>query len=199
MAKKNKITVLLVNYNTSKFIEILLYSLQKLTFNSYKVIICDNGSKDIEILKLSKVVTKYKNIDIIFRLQSRIGSVAHGEALDVLIKKVRTKYTVIMDTDCVLLMKYWDKYMINQMKDEIKIVGSSEIEDVKVNRVGTNFILPFICMFDTKTYNSLNASCLPRNSFNPAIFDTLNNSSSDTYCSPIVRLSLIEPINRNGS
>ena len=116
MAKKNKITVLLVNYNTSKFIEILLYSLQKLTFNSYKVIICDNGSKDIEILKLSKVVTKYKNIDIIFRLQSKIGSVAHGEALDVLIKKVRTKYTVIMDTDCVLLMKYWDKYMIIQMK-----------------------------------------------------------------------------------
>lgn len=160
-AKNKKITILLVNYNTSKFVEILLFSLQKLTLSSYKVIICDNGSNDNEILQLSNTVRKYKDVDVIFRLQSVGGSIAHGQALDILIEKVNTKYTVIMDSDCVLLMRGWDKYMINQIKNKIQMVGSAEIEDVNVNRIGTSFVLPFLCMFNTKTFKSLKISCLP--------------------------------------
>ena len=116
---------------------------------------------------LPKVIKDYrrlleeKDVDVIFRLQSASGSIAHAEALDILIEKVNTKYTVIMDSDCVLLMRGWDKYMINQMKNKIQIVGSAEIEDVNVNRLGTSFVLPFLCMFNTKTYKSLNISCLP--------------------------------------
>lgn len=161
--RKKKITVLLVNYNTSEFVGLLLYSLYNLTQNYYQVIICDNGSNDMELIKLSHIVRKYKDVNVFFRLQSQHGSIGHSEALDILIEKVNTKYTVILDSDCVLLMKGWDQYMINQMDEHIKIVGSSEIDGVKVDRFGSDFVLPFISMFETKIFKDLKISCMPKN------------------------------------
>ena len=161
--RKKIITVLLVNYNTSEFVNLLLYSISNLTQNYYQVIICDNGSNDKELIKLSHVVRRYKDVNVFFRTQSQHGSIGHAEALDILIEKVGTKYTVIMDSDCVLLMKGWDQYMIDQMNKHVKIVGSSKIEGVKVGRSGSNFILPFISMFETKIFKDLQISCMPGN------------------------------------
>ena len=48
------ITIVVVNYNTSSFLEISLFALAKLTKNKYKVIICDNGSSYFDIKRLKK-------------------------------------------------------------------------------------------------------------------------------------------------
>ena len=43
MKNDHRISVLITNYNTLKFIELTLYALRKLTKNSYCVFINDNG------------------------------------------------------------------------------------------------------------------------------------------------------------
>ena len=159
---KPLITVLTVNYNTSDFIELMLYSFSKLTINPYKVIICDNGSKNKDISKLKVLAQENDCVELLFRQQTKSGSIAHAEALDLLIEKIDTKYTVIMDSDCVFLLKNWDEILIKNINDKTKITGSTSPENRSGNRVGGgNFPLPFAVLFETEIYKQLDLSCLP--------------------------------------
>ncbi len=161
------ITIITINYNTAEFIDLMLYAFKKLTLNSYKVLICDNGSNDEELLKLVKVVQKYENVEIIFRVQSQAGSIGHAEALDLLIEKVDTKYTVIMDSDCTFLMKSWDKHVIDKISDVVKIVGTprqtKDSHNALTKKVYGDFPSPYAVLFDTDIYKQLNISCMPGN------------------------------------
>lgn len=142
----------------------MLYSLSELTANSYKIIICDNGSNKKDIKNLKRLAEKPKNIESIYRQQTESGSIAHAEALDILIEKVDTKYTVVMDSDCVFLLKNWDEILIKNINETIKITGSTSPANRKGNRIGGGcFPLPFAVLFETEIYKKLNISCMPRN------------------------------------
>lgn len=156
------ITIVTANYNTSDFIKLMLYALDKLTFNPYKVIICDNGSKDSDILNLVKIAQNDENVELVFRKQTSEASQAHAEALDILISKANTKYTVTLDSDCTFLVKDWDTKLLKEINGKIKIVGSGfpSINKENKNR-GKGFPLPFISLFETEVYKELNISCLP--------------------------------------
>lgn len=155
------ITVLTVNYNTSDFIELMLYSLSKLTATPYKVIICDNGSKNKDISKLKISAQKNNNVELLFRQQTKPGSIAHAEALDLLIEKVDTKYTVIMDSDCVFLLKSWDEKLIEKIDDKVKVIGTTCPEDRCGQRIGAGaFPLPFAVLFETDVYKKLGIGCV---------------------------------------
>ena len=56
------ITIVIVAYNVSAFVEVSLYGLAKLTKNKYKVIICDNGSSYFDKRNLKIIVSQYDNI-----------------------------------------------------------------------------------------------------------------------------------------
>lgn len=167
MQEKNNqplITIVTVNYKTSDFIDLMLYSFKKLTKNSYKVLICDNYSNDSEIVKLAKVVQKYDNVEVMFRKQTQFGSIDHSEAMDLLISRSKSKYTVLMDSDCVVLIKDWDQLMINKLTNNVKIIGSCEPynRQKNINRIAKDFPLPFTTMIETEVYQNLNLSCMPR-------------------------------------
>ena len=154
-------TILTVNYNTSEFVDLVLYACLQLVKNSYQVIVCDNGSTSTEIDRLRDIVMRYDNVQVIFRRQTRVGSFGHGEALDLLIPMVHTRYTVILDSDCVFLLKHWDALLIEQLNDDVKIVGTP----IPIGRSGhkpTDFALLYGALFDTEIYKQLNISCLPR-------------------------------------
>ncbi len=163
--REKLITVVTINYNTADFIELMLYAFEKLTLNPYRVLICDNGSSDEELVKLAKVVQKYENVEVIFRVQSQAGSIGHAEALDLLIDKVNTKYTVVMDSDCTFLVKHWDQYMIDKIDDVVKIVGttrqSKESQNDLVRKIYGDFPSPYAVLFDTSIYKKLQISCMP--------------------------------------
>lgn len=154
------ITVLTVNYNTADFIELMLYALYKLTLNPYKVIICDNGSKDSEIIKLAKVVQKYDNIELILRKQSSFGSIGHAEAMDLLVSKVDTKYFVTMDSDALFLSKGWDKDIISSIDENVKVIGTA-LPSTKGSRKPVDFPLVFAVLYETATYHDINPSFMP--------------------------------------
>jgi len=164
---KELITILTVNYNTADFIDLMLYAFKKLTKNFYKVIICDNGSNDEELVKLAKVIRKYENIEVLFRVQSKVGSVGHAEAVDILIDKVNTRYTVVMDSDCTFLMNNWDEYLISKLNDKIKIVGTprqpKNTSNKIIKKIYANFPAPYAVLFDTYIYRQLHISCMPGN------------------------------------
>ncbi|MBO34178.1 MAG: hypothetical protein CMM74_14585, partial [Rhodospirillaceae bacterium] len=115
------ITILAVNYNHSDFIALMLYGLQKLTHNPYKVIICDNGSVNKHVLDLVKTARKYDNVELVFRQQgeNEWGSISHGIALDILIGLSNSEYTVVMDGDCTVLAKDWDQKISVTLRESI--------------------------------------------------------------------------------
>src|SRR5258706_11689809 len=122
--EKQIITICTVNYNSSDFIELLLYALKKLTSSPYKVVIRDNNSKLKNYNKLEKVVSKYSNVKLYRSSTLLRGSEAHGEALNDLVSQIDTPYGVIIDADATFLAKDWDKILIEKINDKMPIIGT---------------------------------------------------------------------------
>lgn len=162
MQEKNKplITIVTVNYKTADFIELMLYSFQKLTKNSYRVLICDNYSSDQEIVRLGKVVQKYENVEVIFRKQSSFGSIGHAEAMDLLVSKVTTPYFVTMDSDAIFLKHGWDELLIRNLNEKVKVIGTTLPKTAKSAKP-VDFPLVFAVLYETKVYQELNPSFMP--------------------------------------
>ena len=153
------ITILITNYNTIDFTKHSLQALEKLTVNKYKVLINDNGSSSREVDALKELSSE--NVTVFFNQNNKTASYAHAEALDFLIEKVETKYTVILDSDCVFLMHGWDVCMISMMTDNIKIVGSP-LPRGRSGKKPYDFPFQYAVMFDTNVYKKLEITCLPR-------------------------------------
>jgi len=168
---KPLITILTVNYKTSDFIELMLYSFAKLTKNSYKVIICDNYASDKEIENIKEVANKYKDVEVIYRKQTQAGSIGHAEAMDLLVSKVDTPYFVTMDSDAVFLAKDWDELLINKLDVTTKVIGTTLPPTIKGNKP-LDFPLVFAVLYETNTYKKLNPSFMPG--------DTQQDKSKDT-------------------
>lgn len=161
-----KITILIVNYNSIDFIKMNLEALSVLMYYSHRIIICDNYYNDIERQKLIKICKEYNNIELIFRKQTSPGSVGHGEALDILIKKVEDLYFVILDADNIFLRKHWDKILLDKMiKEDLKIIGTQ----ASTHGINKNIDFPYMfgMMAETKAFKSLNISMCPNE-----IYDT---------------------------
>lgn len=154
------ITVVIPHYNASRFLEVSLNALQKLTKSKFKVIICDNGSGYLEKRKLKKITNKYKNVELLFRKQSAPTSMGHAEALNILIEKINTPYGVILDSDAILLKKGWDEILINQIDNKTKIIGCPPVKNpIKP----TNFPSVYATLFDSKAFKSLKIDMRPKN------------------------------------
>lgn len=164
MINKKKISILITNYNTVDFIKLSLDSIQALTKNPFQVIINDNGSNNKDIKELQNLEKQKKYLRINYRKSKyKEAAFAHGEALDILIDMVDTEYFLILDSDCVMLLKNWDEYCINQIDSDVKIIGTQVASIRGVGNKNSNFPLPFASFFETKTYKSLNISCMPEN------------------------------------
>ncbi len=158
----DKITILNVSFNDTYFKYSLFNCLKKLTSNKFKVIICDNGSKKKQLNELKELSSKYPFVEIIERIQTKKSSYGHGEALNILIPKVKTKYTLIIDGDAVPLVKNWDQYLINEIDSGLKIIGATGAKDRSGKRFGQgSFPLPFFAFFETEVFKRLNINNLP--------------------------------------
>jgi len=160
MHNKPIITILTVNYRTSDFIDLMLYAFKKLTKNSYKVIICDNYSNDKEKKKIAQIAQRYEHTEIIFRKQTKKGSIGHAEAMDILVSKVDTPYFVTMDADCTFLYKEWDSLLISHIDKTTKAIGTT-LPKNKTQNKPTDFPLVFAVLFETETFKRLNPSFMP--------------------------------------
>jgi glycosyltransferase involved in cell wall biosynthesis len=158
------ITVLITNYNTIDFIKLSLYSLEKLTKNSFKVIINDNGSNSYNIKELQKLEKEKAYLKVNYRISAyKEASFAHAEALDILINMVETEYFVVLDSDCVFLMKDWDQYCLEEIDEKVKIIGTQIASLKGTGHKPDDFPFQFAVFFETETYKSLSINCMPEN------------------------------------
>jgi glycosyltransferase involved in cell wall biosynthesis len=154
------ITILCVNFNTSDFIEVMLYSFKRLTAQPYEVLIVDNGSNDKHLLRLAKVAQDYTNVKLIYRRQTVSGSIGHGEAMDLLVSMVRTPYFVTMDSDAVFLIRNWDEILISRINEKIKAIGT-QASGKKIK----DFPLMYAVLYSTDAFKKSNARFLPSSNF----------------------------------
>ena len=154
------ITVLCVNYNTSDFIEVMLYSFEKLTSSPFEVLIVDNGSKESHLLRLAKAAQNYNNVRVIYRRQSAPGSIGHGEAMDLLVKMVDTPYFVTMDSDAAFLIKDWDIKLLSRLNERTKAIGTQAPGDKP-----KDFPLMFAVLYETEAFLRSGANFLPFTKF----------------------------------
>ncbi len=156
------LSVLITNFNTAQFVKLSLYALQRLTVHPYVVLINDNGSKPADIAALKRLAAAYPNVELILR-QSRYtqASFAHAEALDLLIQRVNTPYTVVLDSDCAFLLRGWDQELIGSLTETVKIVGTP-LQQGASGRKPHDFPFQFAVLFDTDIYHTLRISCMPR-------------------------------------
>jgi len=155
------ITICIVNFNSSEFVLNTLYCLDKITKNTYKVIIRDNNSKLQDFLNLKKNVEDRSNVEL-YRAENfnHIGSIAHGLAINDLLKKINSKYGVILDADCTFLIKNWDEILLNEINDEYPIIGT---QAPSLSDKPQDFPLMFAILFDAKIMKQLNINFMPKN------------------------------------
>jgi glycosyltransferase involved in cell wall biosynthesis len=153
------ITILIVNFNTSRFIKLSLWGLKKLTKNKYEVYILDNGSSYDDYIKLKKICSSYPNVILEKNETELRGSIAHATALDHMVKKVKTEYFSILDADAIWLRKNWDSILIEKLTDKIKVIGTQAPNGTTKFQ---DFPLMFSILFETATFNSLSISFLPK-------------------------------------
>lgn len=160
-SENNLITICIAHFNDTDFVLNALYCLEKLTKNKYKVIIRDNNSKKHLYERLRSEIKNYKNVYLYkadnFNLK---GSLAHSIAVNDLIQKIDTPYGVILDADCTFLIKNWDEILINQLDNEIKIIGTQAPVG---SQKPQDFPLMFGILFETETLKRLNIDFRPKN------------------------------------
>ena len=155
----NKISILIVNYNSSDFVINTINCLNKITKNPYQILIADNNSNLKDYIKLEKESLKHKNIDLERLSTNKTGSLAHGEALNHLVKKVTTPYFSVLDADAIWLKKNWDEILIKKITDKIKIIGTQADGPTKPQ----DFPAIYGFLTETSTFKGLNINLEPKN------------------------------------
>lgn len=159
MSKKStpETTILTVNYNSADFIAMQLYAFTKLSKNPFRVYILDNNSKLKDFKKLQRIVRGYPNVSLKRRTTDLKGSVAHGTALNILIKKINTPYFALMDADCLWLKKDWDEIMKRKFTNKIKITGT-QADSINMQQ---DFPQQYAIFGNSKVFKSLNIDYAP--------------------------------------
>lgn len=152
-----KLSILILNFNSSHFIGNSLYALERLSKNPYQAFILDNGSLVDDQNNLKRIVSKYKNVNLEFTKSNLKGSFAHAEGLNKLVAKVDTSYFSIIDPDASWLAKNWDEILIKEIKGSVKAIGTQASSAEKP----MDFPLVYAILFETKPFKKLKINFMP--------------------------------------
>ena len=94
MSPKNQISIILPNYNSSKYLSSTLKSILKQTYKNWKLFIVDDGS-DKETLNILKKIKSNKKIKVIYLKKNRGAGYCRNLAL----KKVNSDFVAFIDSD----------------------------------------------------------------------------------------------------
>jgi len=150
------LTIVIATHNSSDFLDNILYTLKKLTFSGYKVLVCAKTSNVRQTRKMEAVIKKYPEAEVFYRQNAVSGSPGKAEALNDLISRIDTPYGVMMDVDATFLKKNWDKFFIQQFDDKVRAGGAPKIAEL----YPPDFPDTYLTIFDTKVFQSLNINML---------------------------------------
>lgn len=161
------ITILIVNYNSSDFIFLNVHALNKLGSNKYQILIVDNGSNTIDKFKLYAYLWRFDNVTIYSRKQTKAGSFGHAEALDELVRRVNTKYFMVLDADVCILSQDWDKRFLRYISSTCKACGTQA-----PGNKDKDFPLMFAALYETSVFKKLECTFSPLANGDEILLDT---------------------------
>ena len=162
--EKPTLTILTVNFNSCDFIANSIRAIEGLTVSKWKMVICDNGSDQDDLVTLRKLISNYANVELIIRNQSKFGSYGHGEALNALSKYIDTPYGAVLDADCLPMMYGWDSFLIEKLDEVVKIAGTPVAGNSPgIFKRDTTFPQIFMCLFDAVSVDIREIDFRPRN------------------------------------
>lgn len=130
------LTIITSNYNTNDFLNPLEESIQKNTKMEFNLII---GTPQNQIIS-----SKYGKI-ITHKINEAQGSKNHGLVLNQLIKEVKTKFCLIIDIDCFIILKDWDELLI-PLLSKYRLIGAEAFRVDKITKtrlLHANFLLGY--------------------------------------------------------
>ena len=132
----NKISVVIVTYNSAKYVNNLIKSLNLIQHHISEILIIDNNSQDVDQITLSSGCTLIKQTD----------NLGFAKAANIGIKKSKNDLILLINPDCLLknksIIKTINKIQINP---KIGIIGGKIIDlDSKQQRFTANSKATFL-------------------------------------------------------
>jgi glycosyltransferase involved in cell wall biosynthesis len=158
-----EITIGFVSYNTWILTKLCLDSIFKFTTCPYNLIVADNGSTDGSLVKLKKIeeTGRLKLLEL-KQDKDEFGSMGHARALDRIMEFVKTRYTLIFDSDCIALKYGWINDLIKELDDSTKAIGAKPFRAFEnIGMIHANCLL-----FETDLFFKLNLTFKPDQSNN---------------------------------
>jgi GT2 family glycosyltransferase len=142
------VTILTVNYNTHRFIELCLKSIYKNTTLPFRLIVVDNGSTDGSLDYLQRV--RQAEQAIVLTRRTSLSASEHGRALDFVLYRtgyVKTPLVCTIDSDAFAAKKGWLKELDKQRNGHFA-VGYEHFRDSRC-------LHPACMLFDYKKLRGL--------------------------------------------
>ena len=106
MKQQPKVSVLILNYNGLKWLPKCLSSIAKTNYSNFEVYLIDNGSVDESINYVKKNFPWVKTI-----VNKR--NLGFAEAYNKAIKKIKSKYILLLNNDTEVLEPMWIKHLVD--------------------------------------------------------------------------------------
>lgn len=147
----DNLTFLLVHYKTPDLTSTCVRSIERFTKGRYNILIINNGPPDVFTKKTKWPIRNFS--------PKRVGSDAHGQALNYGLQFVNTKYTCVIDSDCGALSDGWILEISKHLKGNTMLIGAKSGR----KPVGSDLTLisASLMFFPTKIAKKLGADFTP--------------------------------------
>lgn len=155
---KPGITVLAVSYwSDHVFLKTMLTSVIEKSSGNYnlKFLICDNtNGQDNALYETIRAIGLEDICTILPREQkTRLASPEHAAGLNYLFSQADTEYCLIIDPDCIVLLKNWDHLCVKLLSEQTVAVGAT----YPISLVGEchGFPVVYFMLFKTQIFRQL--------------------------------------------
>lgn len=127
-----KLSLIIPNYNSNKYIIECFNSLENQTFKDFEVIIIDDGSKkeDLEIIN-NYIKNTSLNVKLICQ-NNQNAAIARNRGIEI----AKGEYFYFLDSDDRLTNEKSLEIMINSIKDNDLLIGNYNIIDTQSKKIG---------------------------------------------------------------
>lgn len=147
------ITYIIVYKNTSDLTKFTIRSIEKFSALSHKLLLMNTG-------KVDDFLQQYKNnAKIVSCPPVSDPRLVHGYALNKAMPHVKTKYACALDSDSAFTSERFDKKIVEQLGDKIKLVAAHPRKTLPGKPKTNHADLMF---FETKIYKKLGIDFMPK-------------------------------------
>ena len=154
--------VIVVNYNSDRYVQSLYDSLIATSSTPFIYNICDNGSTDDSKAFLRDFQSKHPSVRLFWRQQTNDlpSSQHHAAAVDLIMSNISDGYCLVIDVDCYMFARNWQKMFIDMLHKSGKDCIST---GKKLNMHGRNVMrgIPYMTFLRSHTINSRGISFMP--------------------------------------